>query len=110
MIHSSWRKRLAALATAAALVGGAVRAQAPADGPSVIVLREPGQPERRCKIEQSTPQADGSILHLVRDLATGEQLRVKDNRRRKTEMAKVVARLNGPDAATVPMTGPAPSR
>ena len=101
MMRSCWRKQLAALATAVVLVGGAVQAQATGDGPAVIVLREAGQPERRCKIEQSTPQPDGSIIHVVRDLATGEQFRVKDTRKRKTELAQVVARIRGTESSSL---------
>ena len=101
MMRSCWRKQLAALATAVVLVGGAVQAQATGDGPAVIVLREAGQPERRCKIEQSTPQPDGSIIHVVRDLATGEQYRVKDTRKRKTELAQVVARIRGTESSSL---------
>ncbi len=103
MKHWNWRNLIAALATVAALVNGVSRAQSLEE--TVLVLRDSGEKERRCVVEQSTPQADGSVLYLVRDLATGERLRVKDNRRRLgADSGQIVARVTGPDAALVAQT------
>jgi hypothetical protein len=103
MRHGNWHNLLAGLAIVAGLAGGASRAQTPAE--TVLVLRGSGETERRCVVEQSTLQADGSVLYLVRDLATGQRLRVKDNRRRRdSESGQIVAMVTGPDAALVAHT------
>src|SRR5207302_1373631 len=84
--HRTW---LTAAATAALAVGG-VWAEPPAPAPETVILfREPGKPDRKCVIERSTPQPDSTILHDVRDAATGEKFRVTDSRRHKGLLGSV---------------------
>jgi hypothetical protein len=78
------RHRIWLTAVAATLAISGVRADPPSPAPETVILfREPGKPDRKCVIERSTPQADGTILHDVRDAATGEKFRVTDSRRHK---------------------------
>src|SRR5262245_18714645 len=106
-----WRRFSSAALAAAIVVGGAVGAgqaapqsaeQAPAKGAEqTIVLREHGKPDRVCIIEKSTPQPDGTVLHEVRDSASGERMRVLDQRKNKSSIGSVMARVSGPNALDV---------
>src|SRR6266568_2019929 len=61
-------------------LAGAATAQQPTPGDpaKIVVIREPGMPEQRCVIEYTVPQADGKTMYYVRDVVTGERLRVLD--------------------------------
>ena len=106
-----WRQFSAAALVAALVAGGAIGAdhastqvadQGPAKGvEQTIILREHGKPDRTCIIEKSTPQADGTVLHEVRDSATGERMRVLDQRKNKSSVGSVMARVSGPNAMEV---------
>ena len=102
--HRNW---LAATAAAGLAVGG-VWADPPAVPQTVILLREPGKPDRKCVIERTTPQADGTLLHEVRDAATGEKFRVTDSRRHTGLLGPVIARK--PNTTEPPLANPAPPR
>src|SRR5262245_31381978 len=94
-----WHWSGLAVMTAGLAVGG-VWADPPAATPeTVILLREPGRPDRKCVIERTTPQADGSLLHEVRDAVTGEKLRVNDTRRHKGLLGKTPAKSAEPPLA-----------
>lgn len=72
-------------ALALLLAGGPALAQSPAPAettikPRIIVLRQSGQPEKRCVIEKSWQDADGTTCHQVRTLDSGEVLTVRDPR------------------------------
>ena|ERR1051326_4871791 len=99
----NWGSLVAAVATLATLGTGAAWGQYPPIDPSqIVVIREKGRPERRCLIEQAYPQPDGKALYLVRDLATGERMRVLDARTKKSNelpiVGQVVYRSNAGDA------------
>jgi hypothetical protein len=66
------------LALATTLQAPALAAEEPAG--QVVIIREPGKPDKRCVVEKSVPQSNGAILHEVRNLATGERYRVIDHR------------------------------
>jgi hypothetical protein len=85
---------------------GAAQAQHPVPGDpnQIVVIREAGKPEQRCVIEFSFPQADGKTLYYVRDMATGERLRVIDARGAKNNargpiLGQVTGRLSSPSDA-----------
>jgi hypothetical protein len=65
------------------LVGSVQAAEPAANSDAIIVLREPGKSDRKCIIERTTPQLDGTFLHEVRDTVTGERMRVVDSRHHK---------------------------
>ena len=99
-----WHKLLAATVIGMAAVSGAAWGQT-AD--TIIVLHEAGHPDRRCAIEKTESQPDGTLFHEVRDVASGERFRVKDCRPLKGG-AQVIARISGPDAMTQALgAGPA---
>lgn len=94
-----WRKAWATAAMAGVLASGVLWAQSPE---SVVVIREPGKPEHRCVIESAHPQANGHVIYDVRDLATGERLRVVDTRSNKSTgpfASPSVTRMPGPSDA-----------
>ena len=100
-MKQSWLGKLSLAALGAALLAaGAVRAESPA---RVVVVSETGKPERRCIIERTQVQPDGSKVHLVRDLVNGERMRVIDSRPTKTGggplLGQALARLTGPSDA-----------
>ena len=77
----SWLGKLSLTATTLAVLAiGTVQAE---DVGQVVVIREPGKPDHRCLIERSTLQTNGSKVHDVRDLDTGERMRVLDKRTAK---------------------------
>jgi hypothetical protein len=102
MRRSSWGKAMLAAVGIGIAVAGASRAQAPAvgDPAQVVVIREPGKPEQRCVIEFVLSQSDGKSMYYVRDIATGERMRVVDGRPNKMAggpiVGRVVSRLDTP--------------
>jgi hypothetical protein len=77
----SWLGKLSLTAiTLAVLAIGSVRAE---EVGQVVVIREAGKPDHRCLIERSTLQTNGTKIYDVRDLDTGERLRVLDKRTAK---------------------------
>lgn len=84
----------------AVLLASFVGSSSPAEEPPIVVVREPGRPQQRCVIEQTLPQPDGQTVYIVRDVATGERLRVVDNRPTRTGggplIGKLAARLTLP--------------
>ena len=103
-----WHRTWLAATAAAGLVVGGVWADLPAPPETVILLREPGKPDRKCVIERTTPQADGTLLHEVRDAATGEKFRVTDSRRHTGLLGPAIARK--PSTPEPPLANPAPPR
>src|SRR5262245_9238793 len=101
MRQERWQRMLTTAVLAAALASGAAWADPPTSGDEqTIVLREPGKPDRKCLIEKSIPQPDGTVLHEVRDMATGEKMRVLDQRRNKGSVGTVTSRVTAPAAMT----------
>jgi hypothetical protein len=102
MRRANWGKALLMAAGLGVAAVGSVQAQQakPSDPAQVVVIREPGKPEQRCVIEYAMPQQDGRTIYYVRDIATGERLRVVDSRTSKNAsgpiVGKVIGRLNGP--------------
>src|SRR5262245_9248309 len=100
MRRPNWRKTWLTMATLGTFASGVVWAEPPAN---VVVIREPGQPEHRCVIEKTTTQADGKSVYQVRDLATGDRMRVVDNRTSKNGkgpiLGKLISRLTEPSDA-----------
>ncbi len=91
MKRVKWGKACLLAATLTVLAGGQSRGEQPPVDPSqIVVIREAGKPDRRCLIEQSHPQADGKVLYFVRDLATGERLRVLDARAHRDSKGPIV--------------------
>jgi hypothetical protein len=89
-----WHRIGLAAAVAASLAVGAVRAEPPAPAAEpVIIFREAGKPDRKCVIEKTTAQADGTFLHELRDVATGEKFRVVDSKRHKGLIGAANARV-----------------
>jgi hypothetical protein len=78
-----WRRRWLAATAATGVVIGGVWADPPPAPETVILLREPGKPDRKCIIERTTSQADGTLVHELRDANTGEKFRVNDSRSHK---------------------------
>jgi len=79
------------MAAATLVLGiGVLRAD---EEPATVFVREPGRPQQRCAIEQTLPQPDGKTVYIVRDVATGERMRVVDNRQTKDGSGPVVGRL-----------------
>ena len=102
MNQQGWQRLGLMAVVISGLAAGGVWADAPdAASGAVIVLREPGKPERKCVIERTTPQADGTFLHEVRDAATGERLRVRDSRRHNGLVGKPLARVSGTEPASM---------
>lgn len=103
MIGTRWRKACMAAAMASGLASSTVWAQTPAKDPApVVVIREPGKPEHRCVIEATHPQPNGHVIYDVRDLATGERMRVVDNRTNKTSgpfVSPAASKIAGPSDA-----------
>ncbi|HLW66576.1 MAG TPA: HEAT repeat domain-containing protein [Gemmataceae bacterium] len=56
----------------------------------VVIIRESGKLDKRCVVEKSIPQPNGTILHEVRNLATGERYRVIDHRSPKTTSQRTI--------------------
>jgi len=94
MKRSRWGKACVLAASLGFLVNGAAWGQSPQVDPSqVVVIREPGKPDRRCFIEQAYSMPDGKVMYYVRDMATGQPLRVIDARTHKS--------IEGPIVGTV---------
>lgn len=89
MKPSTWRKTWLTAAMWSVLASGAVWAETP----QLVVIREAGKPDHRCVIEQTLPQADGRVVHIVRDVATGERLRVVDRRSNKIGAGPFIGKL-----------------
>ncbi|HEV3145810.1 MAG TPA: HEAT repeat domain-containing protein [Gemmataceae bacterium] len=70
---------LAAFGSSAVFAGDAPAGQ-------MVIIREPGKNDKRCIVEKSTPQANGTVLHEVRNLETGERYRIVDHRPHKAIM------------------------
>jgi hypothetical protein len=56
----------------------------------VVIIREPGKADKRCMVERSIPQPDGSIMHEVRNLASGEHYRVLDHRAPRAAASRTI--------------------
>ena len=109
----NWRKFSVAAAVLASLgTSVAWGESAPADASQVVVIREQGKPERRCVIEQADRQPDSKVIYLVRDLATGERLRILDGRTQKSESTPIVrpatAQRDASDAGMIEALGSSP--
>jgi len=90
-----WKWGKAAL-IALGLVGTAMAQQpTPGDPAKIVVIREAGKPEQRCVIEYTIPQADGKTVYYVRDVATGERLRVLDSGANKAARGPIVGQVMG---------------
>jgi hypothetical protein len=91
MKRSRWGKACALAAGLGLLTSGAAWGQYPPIDPSrIVVIREAGKPERRCFIEQAYSTADGKVMYYVRDMTTGESLRVVDSRTHKNSEEPIV--------------------
>jgi hypothetical protein len=103
MKRMRWRQLLTAGLVATGLTSGALWAQEPAakNEEQTIMLREPGKADRPCIVEKSTQQPDGTVVYEVRDAATGERLRVMDQRRHKSAAGSAKVRTPGPGASEV---------
>jgi HEAT repeat protein len=104
MKRSSWRL----VASGMVLAGLAAPMLRADETVTSIILRESGKPDRNCIIEKSTPQADGSIVHEVSDAATGEKMRIVDQRRNKSAPGLVKRRPSSPAATENAPAIPAP--
>jgi hypothetical protein len=84
----SWLSKLSLTASVLAILAiGTVRAE---EVGQVVVIREAGQPDHRCLIERATLQANGTKVYDVRDLDSGERMRVLDKRTAKPAARPVV--------------------
>lgn len=105
MKRTSWSKWVLSAAVGASLAGGTIWAQPlpkPAE-PAVIVLREKGMADRQCLVERTQTEADGAVVHDVRDLATGSHFQVRDGRNSRMQ---IIARISGPDAVRLAIETP----
>ncbi len=97
MKRSSWGKACVLAAGLGFLANGAAWGQYPQVDPSqIVVIREQGKPDRRCHIEQAYAMPDGKTMYYVRDMATGEPLRVIDARTRKNVDGPIVGTVAAP--------------
>lgn len=74
-----WRKIVAHAMIAGSLVGG-VNAAEPVSRHEgrMVIVREAGKPDRNCIVLRSIVQANGTRLHEVRNIETGEVFRIAD--------------------------------
>src|SRR5262245_50216532 len=76
MIQASWKETLVAILASASMAWGqqALSPYAPNVVPveRVMTVQEDGKSPQQCKILKTEKQADGSVVHQVQNLATGE--------------------------------------
>jgi hypothetical protein len=89
-----WGKACVLAASLGFLANGAAWGQSPQVDPSqIVVIRENGKPDRRCFIEQAYAMPDGKAMYYVRDMATGEPLRVIDARSHRNVGGPIVGTI-----------------
>lgn len=89
MNYLRWRKICATALLAAGFGGVVSAADMPAKQPGrIVVIREAGKPDRHCVVLRSTVLPDGSTVHEVRNVQTGETFRVADPRTATTVTPK----------------------
>ncbi|VTS04554.1 HEAT repeat domain-containing protein [Tuwongella immobilis] len=79
-----------------------------ANGKPIIFLGEPGKPEMQGAIEESIPQADGTVKHKVRMLKTGEIVELVDPKGTLNPNYKPTAVATTEPPLTTTPTAPAP--